>query len=159
MAQRDEEHVSVHKPDNLANAALTSLLAEADAHAPVSHRLPRIKLTAYILIGLVLFSVSQSLLMSGVILSLGNIEGSNPFLNAVTIFGWGVLLTAAVILLFTKSVNLAKKIVLSMGLVALYFAITELIHFNIIGLGLDIFIVWWFYELYQSLEALAIEVN
>lgn len=140
--------------------ALTQALTESSKHQSVANRIPNLKKSAYILLGLVLFSVVQSFLMESVMISmLGAQSGGSAFVTISSTVAWVLGGACAILLLTTKDTKLAKHALLAVGVCLIYFLGVGLMHFDIVGVGINAFLVWWTYDLYQSVEALEIRVR
>lgn len=122
----------------------------------IANRIPDVKKSAYILLGLILFSAAQFLAMDGVIISMLGSQQHNSSFLASNILSWTAGTICALILLTTKSTKAAKRVLFVVGIALLYFSVTDILVVNLIGLVIDGFLVGWTYRLYQSVEALEI---
>ena len=144
------DHKSYKSPD----AAFADALHTSRMNAPVATRVPKLRKGAWILIGLMLFSAVQSLLMSSVMVGVAGAGSSNGFMTPITILTWIAGIATGSVLLKTKDVALARKIVAGVCVLFAYWIIVALIGMDIIGAAIDGFLLWWTYDLYQSLDGL-----
>lgn len=143
------------KPD----AALAESLHTMQVNASVATRVPKLRLSAFALIAIILLGALQALLLRGVLIGVaGATAFTSHLLAPLTVLTWVIGIGAAIILLNTKSVRLAQRIVVVGALLFAYWTLSSLVHFDIIGLAINGYILWWTYDLYQSLDALLFKV-
>jgi len=135
-------------------------LHESAKSETVANRLPKLKKSAYILIAFTLFSAAQALFMQSIVFSAleSQVKGFS-FISVFTSVLWLLSLVCGILALTTKSTALAKRLILAVVGVLVYFAINSLLYVDLVGVAVNGFLVWWAYELYQSVEALEIKVR
>lgn len=153
--EADSSTRSYAKPD----AALAQNLHAMQVNASVATRVPKLRLSALALIGIILFGALQALLLHSVMIGVAGAGAVTGHLLApLTVLTWVAGIGVAIILLNTKNVRLARQIVVVGGLLFAYWTLSSLVHFDIIGLAINGYILWWIYDLYQSLDALLFKV-
>lgn len=140
-------------------AALATSLLNGTNSQRIADQLPDIKKSAYILLVLTIFTVFQSFMMHQVVITmLGADSFGFGFIKFTKILGWSATIFGCLILLTTKSTKVAKTIIIVIGLWLIYFTISGLFHFDVIGTAINLFLLYWTYNLEQSVEALDIVV-
>lgn len=158
-SQPTDNKQSFYQKSPTPDAALHLSLAESAKSETIANRIPKLKKSAYILIGITLFSAAQMLFMQGVMLSAFGSQAHGGFVTLFSWISWTVSITCGITGLITKSATLAKRLLAVVGIVLVYFVINDLAHVDIIGMAIDGFLVWWTYDLYQSVEALEIKTR
>ena len=157
--QTPDDKQSFYQKAPTPDAALRLSLAESAKSETIANRIPKLKKSAYILIGITLFSAAQMLFMQGVVLSVFGNQSHAGFVTAFSWVAWTINIACGITALVTKSARLAKYLIAAVGLSLVYFVINDLAHVDIIGTAIDGFLVWWTWDLYQSVEALAIKTR
>ncbi len=154
IIQPEQQKTTAQQPID-PHAALTQSLLQTQGSAKISERLPDLKKWTLIFIALIALIALQAIGMQLIQVSvLGGSTPSTGFWGISMVASWIIAITAAVIVLNTRSTKMAKNILLGMGLVIGYSLISDLIHFNLISLAIDGLILWKLFDLHQSVEAL-----
>ncbi|HSW79358.1 MAG TPA: hypothetical protein VLG47_01130 [Candidatus Saccharimonadales bacterium] len=139
--------------------ALAHSLSLVDRNEKVANRLPDLKKSAYILLGLTLFSAAQMFVFKEVIVSMLGSTSAKGFITWVSVATWIVSAIACLVVLNTKSTKLVKIILIIFACELVYDTITGLFHFDIIGTAINLFIAYWTYHLYDSVDGLGYHIH
>jgi hypothetical protein len=149
------ENKRIYNPD----VALAHSLEQVDRHEKVANRIPDLKKSAYILLGLTLFSAAQTLVFKQVIVTMLGSTNAKGFITWVSVATWILAVAACLIVLNTKSTKLVKILLILFACELLYDTIMGFMHFDIIGTGINLFVAWWTYNLYQDVDGIDYKVR
>ncbi len=85
---------------------------------------------------------------------MGVTESPVKLLDYFKSIGYVLLIILGLIIMNTKNVKFTKFIIGTLGLIMCLEALSSLFVIDLIGLGISIYIVWWIYNLYETLDGL-----
>ncbi|MFO0920360.1 MAG: hypothetical protein U0451_01665 [Candidatus Saccharimonadales bacterium] len=151
MDDKNQNQNKYYNPD----VSLLLATQEIERKKKIAERVPDLKKIAYIIIGLSVVGIIYTQFFKAYIAkSMGIVTETVHYQDFIKLVGFLILITVGFILLNTSNVIIAKWTVILTGMLMVGEGVTNLFAMDYIGVGICIYIIWWLYNLHESIDSL-----